>query len=102
MNYHVYGTPLIQVNAKSNIYETIIAQGRILYQRDVPSFLKLQETRVTEIEKYTCSLNEMIRRYRKMGAKEKDYIEEIQSEIDDDYSDDLTFHHGGQIYLLEN
>jgi len=91
MNYHVYGTPLIQVNAKSNIYETIIAQGRILYQRDVPSFLKLQETRVTEIEKYTCSLNEMIRRYRKMGAKEKDYIEEIQSEIDDDYSDDSLF-----------
>lgn len=91
MNYHVYGIPLIQVNAKSNIYETIIAQGRILYQRDVPSFLKLQETRVTEIEKYTCSLNEMIRRYRKMGAKEKDYIEEIQSEIDDDYSDDSLF-----------
>lgn len=91
MNYHVYGTPLIQVNAKSNIYEIIIAQGRILYQRDVPSFLKLQETRVTEIEKYTCSLNEMIRRYRKMGAKEKDYIEEIQSEIDDDYSDDSLF-----------
>ena len=26
-----------------------------------------------------------------MGAKEKDYIEEIQSEIDDDYSDDSLF-----------
>ena len=91
MNYHVYGVPLMQVNAKSNIYEIITLQGRVLYQQCIPSFFKQQETRVIEIEKYIYSLNEMIRRYKKMSAKEKDYIEEIQSEIDDDYSDDSLF-----------
>lgn len=91
MNYHVYGVPLMQVNVKSNIYEIITLQGRVLYQQCIPSFFKQQETRVIEIEKYIYSLNEMIRRYKKMSAKEKDYIEEIQSEIDDDYSDDSLF-----------
>lgn len=91
MNYHVCGVPLMQVNAKSNIYEIITLQGRVLYQQCIPSFFKQQETRVIEIEKYIYSLNEMIRRYKKMSAKEKDYIEEIQSEIDDDYSDDSLF-----------
>lgn len=91
MDYHVYGVPPMQVNAKNNIYETITAQGKVLYQKAVPSFLKLQETRVIEIEKCSCTLDEIKRRYRKMDIKERDYIEEIQSEIDDDYSDDSLF-----------
>lgn len=91
MNYYVYGVPLMQVSTKSNIFEAITAQGEILYQRVIPSFLKLQETRVIEIEKLSCSIDEMKRRYRKMHAKEKDNIEEIRSEINDDYSDDSLF-----------
>lgn len=91
MGYRVYGVPLMQVNAKHNLYETITAQGNVLYHKRVPSFLNLQETRVIEIEKCNCTLDELKRRYRKMNTKEKDYIEEIQSEIDDDYSDDSLF-----------
>ena len=91
MDYRVYGVPLMQVNAKHNLYETITAQGNVLYHKRVPSFLNLQETRVIEIEKCNCTLDELKRRYRKMDTKEKDYIEEIQSEIDDDYSDDSLF-----------
>ena len=91
MDYRVYGVPLMQVNAKHNLYETITAQGNVLYHKRVPSFLNLQETRVIEIEKCNCTLDELKRRYRKMNTKEKDYIEEIQSEIDDDYSDDSLF-----------
>ena len=81
----------MQVNTKHNLYEIIIAQGNVLYHKRVPSFLNLQETRVIEIEKCNCTLDELKRRYRKMNTKEKDYIEEIQSEIDDDYSDDSLF-----------
>lgn len=91
MDYRVYGVPLMQVNTKHNLYETITAQGNVLYHKRVPSFLNLQETRVIEIEKCNCTLDELKRRYRKMNTKEKDYIEEIQSEIDDDYSDDSLF-----------
>ena len=91
MDYRVYGVPLMQVNTKHNLYETITAQGNVLYHKRVPSFLNLQETRVIEIEKCNCTLDELKRRYRKMDTKEKDYIEEIQSEIDDDYSDDSLF-----------
>lgn len=91
MDYRVYGVPLMQVNTKHNLYETITAQGNVLYHKSVPSFLNLQETRVIEIEKCSCTLDELKRRYRKMDTKEKDYIEEIQSEIDDDYSDDSLF-----------
>lgn len=91
MNNYVYGIPLMQVNAKKYIYEIITAQGMLLYQKTIPSFIKLQETRVIEIETYCCSLNELKRRYEKMKTKEKDYIEEIRSEIDDDYSDDSLF-----------
>lgn len=91
MDYRVYGVPLMQVNTKHNLYETITAQGNVLYHKRVPSFLNLQETRVIEIEKCNCTLDELKRRYRKMNTKEKDYIEEIQSKIDDDYSDDSLF-----------
>lgn len=91
MDYRVYGVPLMRVNTKHNLYETITAQGNVLYHKRVPSFLNLQETRVIEIEKCNCTLDELKRRYRKMNTKEKDYIEEIQSEIDDDYSDDSLF-----------
>lgn len=91
MDYRVYGVPLMQVNTKHNLYEIITAQGNVLYHKRVPSFLNLQETRVIEIEKCNCTLDELKRRYRKMNTKEKDYIEEIQSEIDDDYSDDSLF-----------
>lgn len=91
MDYRVYGVPLMQVNTKHNLYETITAKGNVLYHKRVPSFLNLQETRVIEIEKCNCTLDELKRRYRKMNTKEKDYIEEIQSEIDDDYSDDSLF-----------
>ena len=91
MDYRVYGVPLMQVNTKHNLYETITAQGNVLYHKRVPSFLNLQETRVIEIEKCNCTLDELKRRYRKMNTKGKDYIEEIQSEIDDDYSDDSLF-----------
>lgn len=91
MDYRVYGVPLMQVNTKHNLYETITAQGNVLYHKRVPSFLNLQETRVIEIEKCNCTLDELKRRYRKMNTKEKDCIEEIQSEIDDDYSDDSLF-----------
>ena len=91
MDYRVYGVPLMQVNAKHNLYETITAQGNVLYHKSVPSFLNLQETRVNENEKCSCTLDELKRRYRKMDTKGKDYIEEIQSEIDDDYSDDSLF-----------
>ena len=91
MDYRVYGVPLMQVSTKHNLYETITAQGNVLYHKSVPSFLNLQETRVIEIEKCNCTLDELKRRYRKMNTKEKDYIEEIQSEIDDDYSDDSLF-----------
>ena len=89
MDYRIYGVPLIRVKTKNKIYETITAQGIILYQKIVPSFLNLQETRVIEIVKCGCSMDEMKRRYRKMDPK--DYIEEIQAEIDDDYSDDSLF-----------
>ncbi len=91
MDYRVYGVPLMQVSTKHNLYETITAQGNVLYHKRVPSFLNLQETRVIEIEKCNCTLDELKRRYRKMNTKEKEYIEEIQSEIDDDYSDDSLF-----------
>lgn len=36
MDYRVYGVPLMQVNAKHNIYETITAQGNVLYHKSVP------------------------------------------------------------------
>ena len=58
MDYRVYGVPLMQVNTKHNLYETITAQGNVLYHKRVPSFLNLQETRVIEIEKCNCTLDE--------------------------------------------
>ena len=81
----------MQVNADINLYEVITAQGEILYQQAIPSFIKLQEIRIIEIEKSSCTLYEMKRRYRQMRLKETNNIEEIRSEIIDDYSDDSLF-----------
>jgi hypothetical protein len=91
MDYYVYGVSPISFNTKVSIYEIIVAREIVLYQKFVPKALQLQETRVIKIENLKCSLTEIIRRYGKMNTKEKDYIEEIQSEIDDDYSDDSLF-----------
>ena len=44
MDYCVYGVPLMQVNAKHNMYEAIIAQGKILYHIRIPSFFNLMST----------------------------------------------------------
>ena len=41
MDYRVYGIPLMQVNEKHNIYETITAQGNVLYHKSVPLFSNL-------------------------------------------------------------
>lgn len=91
MDYCVYGISPIQLDAKVNVYEMIISQGIMLYQKAIPVPLKLPETRVIEIENRSYPLGEIKRRYRKMSVRENDNIEEIQSEIDDDYSDDSLF-----------
>lgn len=91
MVYYVYGVSPIELNSGINIYEIITSAGTVLYQKVVPAVLKLRETRVIEIEASEYLLDELQRRYKKMSCKENDNIEEIKSEIEDDYSDDSLF-----------
>ena len=91
MVYYVYGVSPIELNSEINIYELITSAGTVLYQKVVPAVLKLRETRIIEIETSEYLLDEMQRRYKKMSSKENDNIEEIKSEVEDDYSDDSLF-----------
>lgn len=90
MGVYVYGVSPIKVSGAINIYEMIIAQGVVLYEKEVFSSLNFLETRIIEIENKKCSLIDMIRRYQ-MNTKENETIERIPSEIEDDYSDDSLF-----------
>lgn len=90
MGVYVYGVSPIKVSEATNIYEMIIAQGVVLYEKEVFSSLNFGETRIIEIENKKCSLIDMIRRYQ-MNTKENETIERIPSEIEDDYSDDSLF-----------
>lgn len=90
MGVYVYGVSPIKVSGAINIYEMIIAQGVVLYEKEVFSSLNFLETRIIEIENKKCSLIDMIRRYQ-MNTKENETIERISSEIEDDYSDDSLF-----------
>lgn len=90
MGVYVYGVSPIKVSGAINIYEMIISQGVVLYEKEVFSSLNFLETRIIEIENKKCSLIDMIRRYQ-MNTKENETIERIPSEIEDDYSDDSLF-----------
>jgi hypothetical protein len=91
MKFHVYGIKALQTNGENNIYEIITMQGVTLFQSYVSSCFGIQETRVIEIDQTAFSVNEMKGRYKTMSKEEKDNIELIKSEIEDDYSDDSLF-----------
>lgn len=91
MKYSVYGINPILCDNKNSIYEMITAKKAILFQISIPSDFGFPETRVIEIEQFSFPIGEMKRRYREMILKEKDNIELIKSEIEDDYSDDSLF-----------
>lgn len=91
MRYWVYGVAPIHLDKKTDIYETLIWGKTVLNQTGIPNNIGIKETRVIQIEGSQLSTNDLIRRYTIMAEKEKSNIEEIKSEIEDDYSDDSLF-----------
>lgn len=90
MGYWLYGIKAIRRDVRTDLYEVIIFKNSILAQVCIPAFLKISETRVIIIEDGRSSTNDFLRRYTKMAEKDAN-IEEITSEIEDDYSDDSLF-----------
>lgn len=91
MKYWVYGIAPIHKNKKIDIYEALIFGKAVLSQICVPYSIGIKETRIIQIEGNPLSTTDLIRRYATMAEKEKSNIEEIKSEIEDDYSDDSLF-----------
>lgn len=89
LQYYVHGIPRITVQGGINVYEIIIAQNKVIFQKTVPSWIYLNETRVIEIQSLPCTIKDLERRYQRMS--QTDNIEKIKSEIEDDYSDDSLF-----------
>ena len=91
MKYWVHGIVPIHESEKTDIYEILVFGSAILFRTCIPSWVSIPETRIIQIEGNQFSTNELIRRYSIMVEKEKNNIEEIKSEIEDDYSDDSLF-----------
>lgn len=89
MRYWVYGIAPVHKDRKTDIYEVLTFGKTILIQICIPNFVGIQETRIIRIEENQISPIDIIRRYTVM--EEKSNIEEIKSEIEDDYSDDSLF-----------
>lgn len=91
MKYWVHGITPIHENEKTDIYEMLVVGHAVLTQLWIPNWARISETRIIQIEEDQFSTNDLIRRYSIMTEKEKSNIEEIKSEIEDDYSDDSLF-----------
>lgn len=91
MRYWVYGVAPIHLDKKTDIYEILVWGKTVLNQISIPNSIGIKETRIIQIEGSQFSTNDLIRRYATMAEKEKSNIEEIKSEIEDDYSDDSLF-----------
>lgn len=91
MRYWVHGIAPIHENENSDIYEMLVVGHAVLTQLWIPNWAKISETRIIQIEEDQFSANDLMRRYSIMTEKEKSNIEEIKSEIEDDYSDDSLF-----------
>lgn len=91
MRYWVYGVAPIHLDKKTDIYEILVWRKTVLNQISIPNSIGIKETRIIQIEGSQLSTNDLIRRYATMAEKEKSNIEEIKSEIEDDYSDDSLF-----------
>lgn len=91
MKYWVHGIAPIHESEKTDIYEILFLGSAVLYQTCIPSCVGVPETRIVQIEGDQFSTNDLIGRYSIMTEKEKSNIEEIKSEMEDDYSDDSLF-----------
>jgi len=91
MKYWVSGIAPVHKNRTVDICEAIVFDKTVLTQVYIPVCVGLQETRIITIENSGISTNKLIGRYTKMVEKDKSNIEEIQSELEDDYSDDSLF-----------
>ena len=91
MKYWVHGIAPVHKSEKTDIYEILFLGSAVLSQTCIPSCVGVPETRIVQIEGNQFSTNDLIRRYSIMTEKEKSNIEEIKSEIEDDYSDDSLF-----------
>lgn len=91
MRYWVYGISPAQKSGVKDIYEVIIFKKTALTQLCIPAWARIHETRIIQIEGDQFSTNDLVRRYSTMAEKEKSNIEEIKSEVEDDYSDDSLF-----------
>ena len=89
LQYYVHGIPRIAVQGGINVYEIVIAKSKVIFQKTVPSWIYLNETRVIEIQSLPCTIKDLERRYQRMS--QTDNIVDIKSEIEDDYSDDSLF-----------
>lgn len=91
MRYWVRGIAPVHKNRKTDIFEVLVLGKTVLTQICIPKCIRIKETRIIQIEGNQFSTNELIRRYAIMTEKEKSTIEKINSEIEDDYSDDSLF-----------
>ncbi len=91
MRYWVHGITPVHQNKKTDIYEILAFGSTVLAHICIPSWVGISETRIIQIEGDRFSINDLTRRYSIMTEKDKSNIEEIESEIEDDYSDDSLF-----------
>lgn len=91
MRYWVHGIAPVHQNEKADIYEILVLGSTVLTYICIPSWVGISETRIIQIEGDRFSTNDLTRRYSIMTEKDKSNIEEIKSEIEDDYSDDSLF-----------
>lgn len=91
MRYWVHGIAPIHESEKTDICEILVSESSVLSRTCIPNWVGIPETRIVQIEANQFSTNDLKRRYSIMAEKEKSNIEEIKSEIEDDYSDDSLF-----------
>ena len=90
MSYCIYGVNPVKIDSKTNIFELFLINKAIVWMTYIPSEFGLTETRLISIYESQYDRYELRRRYKIMPEIENN-IEIIQSEIEDDYSDDSLF-----------
>lgn len=91
MKYLVHGITPIRKDRATDIYEILLWKKTAIICVCIPKWIGMKETRIIQIEGEHFSTDDFVRRYSTMEAKENPNIEEIKSEIEDDYSDDSLF-----------
>lgn len=87
----ISGVQTIRLQDGSFVYEVVFYKDRAVYLSIFCPRIMCSETRLIKIESSIQNISYVLGRYNTVRMYAEETIEKIQSEIDDDYSDDSLF-----------